>query len=71
LKLVGIAVLIATPIAWWAMDKWLEAFAYRVPIRWWMFALAGAAALLIALGTVSSQAARAAVANPAKSLKSE
>jgi putative ABC transport system permease protein len=71
LKLVGIAVLIATPIAWWAMDKWLEAFAYRVPIVWWMFALAGAMALLIALCTVSSQAVRAAVANPAKSLKSE
>jgi putative ABC transport system permease protein len=71
LKLVGIAILIATPIAWWAMDKWLEAFAYRVPLRWWMFALAGAAALLIALGTVSSQAARAALANPAKSLKTE
>ena len=71
LKLVGIAVLIATPIAWWAMDKWLEDFAYRVPIMWWMFALAGAMALLIAVCTVSSQAVRAAVANPAKSLKSE
>jgi len=71
LKLVGIAILIATPIAWWAMNKWLEAFAYRVPIRWWMFALAGATALLIALGTVSSQAARAALANPSKSLKTE
>ncbi len=71
LKLVGIAILIATPIAWWAMDKWLEAFAYRVPIVWWMFALAGAAALLIALITVSSQAARAAMANPSKNLKSQ
>jgi len=71
LKLVGIAILIATPIAWWAMDKWLEAFAYRVPIVWWMFALAGALALLLALCTVSSQAIRAAVANPAKSLKTE
>jgi putative ABC transport system permease protein len=71
LKLIGIAILIATPIAWWAMDKWLEAFAYRVPIVWWMFALAGAMALLIALCTVSSQAIRAAVANPAKSLKTE
>jgi putative ABC transport system permease protein len=71
LKLVGIAILIATPIAWWAMDKWLEAFAYRVPIVWWMFALAGAMALLIALLTVSSQAVRAAICNPAKSLKTE
>lgn len=71
LKLVGIAILIATPIAWWAMDKWLAAFAYRVPIAWWMFALAGLAAVLIALVTVSSQAIRGALLNPAKSLKSE
>jgi putative ABC transport system permease protein len=71
LKLVGIAILIATPIAWWAMDKWLQAFAYRVPISWWMFALAGLAAIAIALVTVSSQAVRGALANPTKSLKTE
>jgi ABC-type antimicrobial peptide transport system permease subunit len=71
LKLVGIAILIARPIAWWAMDTWLESFAYRVPIVWWMFALAGGVALLIALVTVSSQAVRAAVANPVKSLKTD
>ena len=69
LKLVGIAILIATPIAWWTMDKWLQAFAYRVPIAWWMFALAGLAAIPIALMTVSSQAVRGALASPGKSLK--
>ena len=69
IKLVAIAILIATPIAWWAMDKWLEAFAYRVTIAWWMFALAGLAAIFIALLTVSSQAIRAAVGNPVKNLK--
>jgi len=71
LKLVGIAILIATPIAWWAMDQWLQAFAYRVTISWWMFALAGLAAILIALLTVSSQAIRAALSNPVKSLKTD
>lgn len=71
LKLVGIAILIATPIAWWAMDKWLQAFAYRVPIAWWMFALAGLAAVTIAIITVSSQAIRGALINPGKSLKTE
>ncbi len=71
LKLVGVAIVIATPIAWWAMDKWLQAFAYRVPITWWMFALAGLIAVTIALLTVSFQAIRAAVANPINSLRSE
>ena len=71
LKLVVVAILIATPVAWWAMDKWLQAFAYRVGMSWWMFALAGGAAVLIAVITVSSQAIRAAVANPVKSLKTE
>lgn len=71
LKLVLVAVVIATPIAWWAMTKWLEAFVYRVPISWWMFAAAGLLAILIALFTVSFQAIRAAVANPVKSLKAE
>jgi len=69
--LVGIAIVIATPIAWWAMSSWLEAFAYRTPLSWWMFALAGAVALLIALVTVSSQAVRAAMENPVRSLRSE
>jgi putative ABC transport system permease protein len=71
LKLVLIAIVIATPIAWWAMREWLEAFAYRIPLRWWIFAVAGLLAILIALGTVSFQAIRAARANPVKSLKAE
>jgi putative ABC transport system permease protein len=71
LKLVGIAILIATPVAWWAMNKWLQAFAYRVEIRWWMFALAGSIAVIIAMITVSFQAIRAAIANPVKSLRTE
>jgi putative ABC transport system permease protein len=71
LKLVIIAMLIATPIAWYGMHKWLQAFAYKVDITWWMFALAGVIAVFIALITVSSQAIKAAVANPVRSLKAE
>jgi putative ABC transport system permease protein len=71
LKLVSIASLIAFPIAWWAMNKWLQGFAYRVSIGWWVFAIAGMMALLIALVTVSWQAIKAAMANPVRSLRSE
>ncbi|WP_166587161.1 ABC transporter permease [Mucilaginibacter agri] len=71
LKLVLIAMIIATPIAWWGMDKWLQAFAYRIPISWWMFGLAGLIAVCIAMFTVSFQAIKAALVNPVKSLKSE
>ena len=71
LKLVIIAIIIATPVAWWAMNKWLEGFAYRVNISWRAFAMAGVLALLIALLTVSFQAIKAAMANPVKSLRSE
>jgi len=71
LKLVFIAFLIATPVSWWAMQQWLQRFAYRVPVSWWMFALAGLLAVFIALFTISFQAIRAAVANPVKSLRSE
>jgi putative ABC transport system permease protein len=71
LKLVAISIIIATPIAWWAMSKWLQAFAYRVNISWWMFALAGCISILIALITVSFQAIKAAIANPVKSLRTE
>ena len=71
LKLVGVSILIATPIAWWVMNKWLQAFSYRVDIRWWMFATAGAIAILIAVITVSFQAIKAAIANPVESLRSE
>jgi putative ABC transport system permease protein len=71
LILVGISFIIATPMAWYGMNKWLQLFAYRISLSWWMFALAGVAAVLIALLTVSSQAIKAALANPVKSLKAE
>jgi putative ABC transport system permease protein len=69
--LVLIASALAIPIAWWSMNKWLQDFAYRVTIGWWVFVGAGVIALLIALITVSSQAIRAAVTNPVKSLRTE
>jgi putative ABC transport system permease protein len=71
LKLVIIAILIATPLAYYGMDKWLEEFSYRTTIQWWMLALAGVAAVVIALVTVSIHAIRAASANPVKSLRSD
>jgi len=71
LKLVIIALLIASPLAWYFMRNWLEDFAYRIDISWWMFIVAGLVALLIALITVSFQAIKAAVSNPVKSLRSE
>ena len=69
--LVFIAILVATPIAWWVMNKWLQSFSYRVDIKWWMFAMAGIIAAIIALVTVSFQAIKAAIANPVKSLRTE
>jgi ABC-type antimicrobial peptide transport system permease subunit len=71
LVFVIIAMLIASPIAWYAMEQWLEEYAYKINISWWMFVIAGFAALVIALLTVSFQAIRAAIANPATSLRSE
>jgi putative ABC transport system permease protein len=71
LMLVGLAILVASPIAWYIMNKWLQDFAYRINISWWMFAVAGLIALIIALLTISVQAIRAAVANPVKSLRIE
>jgi len=71
IKLVTISFIIATPIAWWAMNKWLQAFAYKVTISWWMFVIAGIMSIFIALATVSFQAIKAALVNPVKSLKSE
>jgi putative ABC transport system permease protein len=71
LRLVGIAFLIATPVAWFFMNKWLQDFAYKVPLSWWIFAGAGFAAVAIAFATISWQAIKAAVANPVKSLRSE
>jgi len=71
LKLVAVALIIAFPVAWWIMGKWLDNYVYRISISWWMFALAGILALLVALFTVSSQAIKAALTNPVKSLRSE
>ena len=71
LKLVLIAVVIASPLAWYAMQHWLKDFAYRIEIPWWVFLLAGAAAMGVALVTVGFQSMRAALANPVKSLRRE
>jgi putative ABC transport system permease protein len=71
LKLVVIAAVVAFPIAWWAMTRWLQDFAFRIDIGWSVFALAGIIALLIAVLTVSSQAIKAARTNPVKSLRTE
>ena len=71
LKLVGIAILIGSPIAWWLMNKWLTDFPYRIQIQWWVFGVAALLAVLIALATVSMRSIRAALANPVTSLRSE
>ena len=71
LKLVLIATMIACPVAWFAMDKWLQDFVYRVNIAWWIFIAAGSLAILIALLTISFQSIKAATANPVKSLRTE
>ncbi|WP_338875194.1 ABC transporter permease [Spirosoma sp. SC4-14] len=71
LKLVLVAILVAAPIAWYAMNEWLQGFAYRIAIEWWVFVLAGVLAALVAFLTVSFQSIRAALMNPVKSLRSE
>jgi len=71
LRLVLLANLIAWPIAWFVMHRWLQDFAYRITIQWWIFALAGIVSILIAFFTVSFQSIKAAVTNPVKSLRSE
>ncbi len=71
LKLVLVSILLAAPLAWYAMDQWLQNFTYRTELAWWIFVLAGALALLIAVFTISFQAFRAARMNPVNSLKSE
>jgi len=70
-KWVAIAFVIATPIAWYAMNKWLQNFAYKTELSWWIFALAGLLALGIALLTVSWQSWRAARRNPVEALRYE
>ncbi len=71
LKLVGVAILVASPSAWYAVRAWLGQFAYRVDLEWWMFGLAAGLAVVIALLTISVQSLRAALANPVSSLRSE
>ncbi len=71
LKLVLISFVIASPVAWWAMNSWLNDYTYRTPINWWVFAIAAIGSVLIAIITVSYQAIKAAVANPVKSLRTE
>jgi putative ABC transport system permease protein len=71
LVLVLVAFIIAAPVAWLCMNKWLQDFAYRIHLSWWMFVVAGIGSILIALITVSFQAIKAAVANPVKSLRTE
>ncbi|MBI1782386.1 MAG: FtsX-like permease family protein [Sphingobacteriales bacterium] len=71
LKLVTLASVIAFPVAWFIMNKWLQDFAYRVNIAWWIFVLAGVLAVLIALFTISSKAIKAALSNPVKILRTE
>lgn len=71
LKLVGIAILISLPIGWFAMNKWLEDFSFRIEIGWWVYALAALLAIVIALLTVSYQSIKAAIVNPVKSLRTE
>ena len=71
LKLIIIALLIAVPVGWWVMHSWLQDFAYRISIHWWVFIIAAAIAVLIAFFTISSQAIKAALTNPVKSLRTE
>ncbi|MDQ6902839.1 MAG: ABC transporter permease [Bacteroidota bacterium] len=71
LRLVIVSIIIATPVAWWMMNKWLGDFAYRINISWWIFFVAGITAIIIALITISFQSIKTAVANPVKSLRTE
>ena len=71
IKLIIVAFVIASPVAWFVMHNWLQDFAYRISISWWIFLAAGMLAVVIALGTISFQAIKAAIANPVKSLRTE
>jgi putative ABC transport system permease protein len=70
-KLVAVAILIASPVAWWAMSKWLQGYDYRITISWQTFLIAGLLSVIIALITVSYQSIKAAIANPVKSLRTK
>jgi putative ABC transport system permease protein len=70
-KLITVALVIATPLAWYIMHNWLQAYAWRINITWWVFALTGGFAILVAVTTVSVQAIKAAMANPVKALRNE
>jgi len=70
-RLVLVSIVIAVPITWWAMTKWLQDFAYHIDLQWWMFLAEGLIAVLIAVVTVSFQAVRAALENPVKNLRAE
>ena len=71
IRLIGIAFIIATPLAWYVMHKWLQDYAVRIGISWWVFVLTGTGAVLIAFISIGSQSIKAAIANPVKSLRSE
>jgi putative ABC transport system permease protein len=71
LWLIAIAFLIAAPLAWWSIQKWLEHFAYRIDVQWWVFVIAALLAFLIAFIIISLQAVRAALSNPVKNLRTE
>ncbi len=71
MMLVGLSFLIAIPVTWWIMHNWLQDFAYRIGVQWWVFLVAGAIAGTIAFIMVSVQAVKAAIANPVKSLRTE
>jgi putative ABC transport system permease protein len=71
LKLVLIAVVVATPLGWWASNQWLQTFAYRIRMDWWLFLIAALVIIAIAALTIGIQVVKAAVANPVKSLRTE
>jgi ABC-type antimicrobial peptide transport system permease subunit len=71
LKLVILSIVIASPVAWWTMNSWLQTYPYRISIEWWVFALAGLVSIVIAVTTVSVQSIKAALSNPVKNLRSE
>ena len=71
IKLVSIAIIVAVPVSWYVMNKWLQDFAYKININWAVFLFAGVMVILIAMATISFQAIKAAIANPVKSLRSE